>query len=430
MHISPRLALDIYSLVTAAAALPAAGFLKYKRRRDPPYGKDFWQLLGLRLPRKSRSVWFHAASLGEANALKPLLEAFVKARPEVNVIFTSLTPTGHGVIAPMNGVQTLFAPLDSPCVLRRFFRALHPAALFIVDTELWPCMLEEARRRHCPVTLVNARMQERSCQSYLKYPELSAALLSSKLHAVSCVSEADADRFRRLGVPERAISVNGSLKYDLHPDEALFKEGRAQRKLHLGSTPVFCASSFHEEEIPLLLEACGALVQQVPKLSLVLVPRHPEGAEKCAHDLKQLGLEFVRRSTLSPAPFKGGILLGDTMGEMEYFLGLSSVVFLGGSFCSTGGHNPLEPAYFALPCLTGPDYHNFQEQFDELQHAGGAQVVRSANELAARAGELLLNPAKAAAAGAQAQEVQRKGRGALQATLKIINRILTECGFS
>lgn len=429
MRPSAVLALKVYACATAAAALPAAWYLKYKRRRDPPYGKDFRQLLGLGLPRSRGCVWFHAASMGEAIALKPLLRAFVKARPDLPVIFTSLTTTGRGAIAGMEGVTALFAPLDSPCVLRRFFRALHPRALFLIDTELWPCMLEAARRHHCPVCLVNARMQESSCRSYEKFPVLSAGLLASKLHSVLCISEEDAARFRRIGVPEHALCVSGSLKYDLTPNTALFEAARAERQQYLGEAPVFCAASFHDEEIPQVLEACRLLRRRLEGVNLILVPRHAGGAQKCAQQLAGLGLNFMRRSSAAGAPFRGGVLLGDTMGEMEYFLGLSSVVFLGGSFNDTGGHNPLEPAYFALPCLTGPCYHNFQEQFEALLQTGGAFLTRNAQELAEKAAVLLTNPARAAAAGAQAQEVQRRGRGALQLTLQKINGILSEISF-
>ncbi|MCR5536416.1 MAG: hypothetical protein K6F05_03280 [Succinivibrio sp.] len=424
MNPAAALALKFYQLTTSLIAPLGACFLAYKRRRDPPYGSRFCELLGHYRLRLEHCVWFHAASMGEVNSLKPLLRKFMLQHPQEQVVLSTLTTTGNEAAEALKGLNVVYAPLDAPWCIQGFFRALKPKALFIVDTELWPNLLHACVRHHCPVTIINARMREQNCVKYERLLWLSKPLLAEPLGRVLCVSDDDAQRFERIGVSADRLEVTGNLKYDLTPNEQLFKDSKAYKDArHL--SPVLGVISSHEGEEELLLESYFTIRQQVPRLSLVLVPRHKSGVENAQKFLNSVDEEYtLRDNKQQPLDFSGGILLGATMGEIERYFGLCDLVFMGGSFVRVGGHNPLEPAYYSLPCITGPYYHNFQEAFDRLIEAGGAFLANDHKRLVTLTLMLLQDQEKLFNAGISAFEIQQEGRGALKNTLNYISLIL------
>lgn len=415
----------IYKAGTALAAPLGAAFICCKRRRDPPYGKRVFELLGFHRQKFSQSIWFHAASMGEVNSIKALVVRFAKEHPGENIILTTLTTTGMQAAQNIEGITPLYSPLDSGCVLRRFFNTFHPKALFIVDTELWPNMLDAAAKHKIPVTLINARMMESSCEAYSHMPDLVHDLMASKLNRVLCISKDDARRFRRIGVAEDRLLVTGNIKYDLTLNEELFAKSRRFRKESIQG-PVFGAISTHDGEEELILQTWQKLQKTMPQLSLVLVPRHKSGVEHARKWLKDNNLTFVLREDKAAAlsDFTGQVLLGSTMGEIEFYFGLCDLVFMGGSFVETGGHNPLEPAYFSLPIITGPNYQNFKEPFDKLIDAQGAFTVSDDSKLCKLVSSMLNDPKKLKDAGIRALEVQQQGGGAMIRTLKEMEKDL------
>lgn len=424
MNTGSALFLLCYRAATALAALPGACYLAWRRRADPPYGRQFWQLLGYGYPRDRRGcVVFHAASMGEANAVRPLAERFAAAHPGIRTVITTLTTTGRNAAARAKGANVLIAPLDSRCACRRFFRALKPRLLVITDTELWPEKLCSARKARCPVIIVSARMQERNLQAYLRHPLLSRDLLASNLERVLCASPEDRERFLRLGVPEDRTEVTGSLKYDLTPDTRRFEASRALRRALKG--PVLGAVSTHGGEEGLIIRVFERLRRSLPSLSLVLVPRHKSGVSAAAKFLESRHREFTLRSAAGDlSGFQGGILIGDTMGEIALYFGLCDLVFMGGSFADIGGHNPLEPACYAIASVTGPEIRNFREEYQRLAASGGAFIVKTEDALYQELLRLLTHPDACLAAGKRAQEVQQTGRGAVARSLEVIDSLL------
>lgn len=418
-------ALFLYQVVTSLIAPLGACFLAYKRRRDPPYGSRFFELLGFYKLELQDCVWFHAASMGEVNSLKPLLQRFKLEHPQERVVLTTLTTTGNEAAQSLKGIRVLYAPLDAPWCINGLFKSVHPKALFIIDTELWPNLLQLCHQKGCPVTIINARMREQNCLKYERHLKLVKPLLASPLHHVLCISQADAERFARIGVEQERISVSGNIKYDLTPNEKLFKESNAYKKQQQLSLVFGCIST-HDGEEELLLESYFTIRQQLPSLSLVLVPRHQSGIKNAVNFLNSVNEKFTLRTDKNvPLCFNGGILLGGTMGEIERYFGLCDLVFMGGSLVNIGGHNPLEPAYYSLPCLTGPYYHNFQEPFDRLIEAGGAYLANDHQRLVTLALMLLKDPNKLLTAGMNAFDIQQEGRGALKQTLTYIGQLLS-----
>ncbi len=426
MHCNSILLLCTYRLLTGAAVLPAACYLAWHRRRDPSYGRRFWQLLGLNLPpfRKGKCVIFHAASMGEANALKPLIKAFVKANPEVRTVVTTLTTTGDGVLSKIEGIESCYTPLDQFFSVRRFFKRLHPCLMITVDTELWPEKMLAATKYGCQNILVSARMQEKNVKAYLKHQNAVRDLICTNLTKVMCASKEDAERFCRIGVHSDRVFVTGNLKYDLKKDSERFKSGREIRKTLQGA--VLGAISTHATEEMLIIKTYLELLKEIPSLSLVLVPRHKEGVTLACEFLGSRKLRYQRKSALSKlSDFKGGILIGDTMGEIALYFGMIDLAFMGGSFVNIGGHNPLEPACYGIASVTGPDFHNFKNEFTGLISAKAAFLAKDTEELKKICKELLNAPDKTADAGERAEKFLLNGRGAVAKTLSALNDLLS-----
>ena len=420
-----RLALLLYQILTFFLAPLGMLYLIHKKRRDPPYGRRKWELLGFMPVQFKSSVWFHTVSVGEVLAARPVIEAFVRRHRKLNVIVTTTTTTGAAAASKIHGITQLYAPLDSPAAVWRFFRAVKPRHLFIMETELWPCLLHQAQKRRTLVTVFNARMPEKTCRSYEKHLSLVKPLIADPLNLVICQTPEDASRFARIGVPSERIFAVNSLKYDLQPDEQKFARGRiVKRALRLPA--VIGAISTHDGEERLVLEQFAKLKQTRPELKFLLVPRHMSGTALTLQACQDCGLAVQQRSQLNNnlTGFTADVLIGDSFGEMEFYLGLCDAVFMGGSFIDIGGHNPLEPAYFSLPCITGPYYYNFKEQFERLIDRGGAYLCPAPERLCALLERLLAKPETLQQAGLKALEVQQAGRGAVESTLQLFEQAL------
>ncbi|NLK85717.1 MAG: 3-deoxy-D-manno-octulosonic acid transferase [Aeromonadales bacterium] len=423
MSIYSHFILFIYKVITAIVAPLGATFLCYKKRNDPPYGMDVFQLLGFYKKNKSRYVWFHGASVGEINALTPLLKEFIRTHKDEKVVLSTLTTTGLALAKKIEGAKAVIAPLDSPIAVWGFFRAFNPKSLFIIDTELWPNILDRAKKKKCPVVIYNARLQDKNVTKYKKHLGLVTSLISNKLSAVLCMSHNDRLRFIKIGVPEDRVCVTGNIKYDLKPRDLMFDGSRIQ-KTNLGDN-VLGAISIHEGEEQTVIDAYLLAKKENPNIKLIFVPRHQTAGKLACEYLDKLGIKYQLRTEVpSVNSLKEDILIGNTIGEIEFYLGLCDLVFMGGSFVSIGGHNPLEPAYFSIPIVTGPDFHNFTEQFDKLIEVGGAFVAENKESLAKYAIRLLSQRDELNKAGINALDVQQQGRGALQKNLKIFENYL------
>ncbi len=252
---------------------------------------------------------------------------------------------------------------------------------------------------------MNGRLSEGSFARYRRVRPVLARLLEP-LDRVLARSEADAARFVALGVPEPKVEVTGNVKYDLRPAGEPLAWAEAAIRLAAGRPVVVAGSTMEGEETTVLdaLDGRGAFV--------VLAPRHPERFEAVARALDERGTSWVRRSLLDAGPAAADLLLLDTIGELGRAFQLARAAFIGGSLVPTGGHNPLEPAAWRVPVLTGPHVHNFDEVYADLLDAGGARVVHDADELGAAVGVWLADPDAARAAGEAAFAVLESNRGA------------------
>jgi 3-deoxy-D-manno-octulosonic-acid transferase len=387
--------------------------LLWRSLRLPAYRQRWHERLGYygRIsPPGSPCVVFHAVSVGEVHAVRPLINAFRASRPDASIVLTTTTPTGSDRVRALFGdsVTHVYLPWDLPGPVSRFLRFCKPSLLILMETELWPNLLAGCRQQGCRAILVNARLSEKSMRGYQRFRSLTSAMLHD-INAIAAQSPDDARRLAALGFPESAIEVTGSLKFDVSLDEDQISRGRQYRHA-LGTRPVWIAASTREGEEQKVLKAHALALEKMPDLLLVLVPRHPERFALAAQLAEEQGMQAHRFSAGGTTQSDNSVLVGDTMGDLAFYYSLADVAFVGGSLVNTGCQNVIEPAALGLPVLTGPSRFNFQTISDAMLAAGALIEVENEQSLAENVcrlvadGDLRRDSASAALAVAAANQ--------------------------
>jgi 3-deoxy-D-manno-octulosonic-acid transferase len=390
-------------------------------RRDPARRDEWNERLARRLPSPGAggALWIHGSSVGEAQLVSTLARALRERQPELALAASAFTRTGRSQLpAPPAVDASFFAPLDFPGLPRRRLRALRPAALALVETELWPNLLREAHQEGVPVAVVNGRLSPRRMRRYDRLASLYRPLVR-ELACVGAQSEEDAERFRRLGARAGAVRVTGNLKYDVAPPRVDLAALRRRAGLAEGR-PVLVAGSTGRGEEPLVLDAFSEARREHRTLLLVLAPRHPDrvaAVEQLVRD-RGLGVRRLSRADAPASPFD--VLLVDTLGELASLYALGAIAFVGGSLVPIGGHNVLEPAAAAVPVLFGPHTEHVGEPAAALELAGGGLRVRDATELGREVSGLLADPEARERMGTRAAALVASGRGALAHTVALL----------
>ncbi|ENY72763.1 3-deoxy-D-manno-octulosonic-acid transferase [Aeromonas diversa CDC 2478-85] len=400
--------------------LPLALLALYKPKRGKPGFGDRWaEHLGRVPPTGQVSpLWIHAVSVGETLAITPLIRALKAERPDLPILLTTTTRTGADQAAKLGDlVQHRYAPLDYPWAVAAFLESVRPRALWVMETELWPNWLAACGAQHLPVSIINARLSERSCRRYARF-QGAFDTLSRPLTHLYCQHRDDAERFARLGIPAERLTVTGSIKFDMQFGNDVVEGGHALRAA-IGPRPVWIAASTHQGEDEQVLAAHRQVLTTHPDALLILVPRHPQRFDQVAALCDSEGLPCVRRARGELPRASTSIYLGDTMGELPLMLGAADVAFVGGSLVGIGGHNLLEPAALGKPCLTGPAYFNFSDITRQLLEQGGAEVVRDAQALGEAVSGLLSDGERRLTMGDQARAVVLRNQGALARTLSL-----------
>ena len=366
-------------------------------------------------------IWVHAVSMGEVNAVAPLVNALLRRYPQQRLLLTTITPTGSDRVRALWGerVTHVYAPYDIPGAVARFLHVFRPRIGLIVETELWPNLLFACRDRGIPAYLVNARLSERSLRGYRPLRPLVGRALRT-LRTVAAQSEGDAARFARLGARADQLLVCGNLKYDTPVDTDAVAATVAEFRARSGARPAWIAASTHPEEEPLVLAIHQRLRARHPDLLLLWAPRHPERFRPAVQQALDAGLQVATRSlTVMPGP-EDAVFVVDTLGELMRFYACADVAFVGGSLQPIGGHNLLEPAAVGTPVVTGPHLHNFTDIAAQLRGADALLVGEDATAVGDALQRLLDDPQRRAAMAASGRALVEQGRGALQRTLDLI----------
>lgn len=344
-------------------------------------------------------VWLHGVSVGETLSLLPVVERLRRQRPDLTVLVTSGTLTSAQLLAKRlpAGVIHQFAPIDAPGAVAAFLDHWRPSLAVFVESELWPNLILEARKRGVKLVLASARITEKTVDGWRRFPGAVREILSA-FDRILPQDETSAARLHSLGARIDG-HVNLKLSGEAPPhDAAAFTRLSAA----IGDRPVVVAASTHDGEEIALVRALDRLTD---RLCLILVPRHPARSAEIAAALERDGYRFALRSQGREPDRDTDLYLADTLGEMGLFLRLADVVVMGGSFSAAlekppvGGHNPLEPARLGKPAVTGPDMTNWAAVTQALVQAGGLTVVEAPWDLPAILAPLLADSDAARAMG-------------------------------
>jgi 3-deoxy-D-manno-octulosonic-acid transferase len=384
--VKAALARSAYSLLLRLATPVYLARLWWRGAREPVYRQHLAQRLGFDGTADGTGrLWLHAVSLGETRAAAPLIEQLRAQRPGLRLLLTHGTATGReaGRALLQPGDAQAWLPYDTPGAVRRFLRQHRPVLGVLMETEVWPNLLHEARAAGVPLVLANARLSERS--------EAKGRRLAALMHpAMACFTqvlaqtETDSARLRASGAQQ--VQVLGNLKFDMTPKPELLARGQAWGRA--AGRPVVLAAVTREGEEAPLLQAWRA--QPVPRPLLWVVPRHPQRFDEVAALVLQAGFTLSRRSawvsnTPSSADVEAEVWLGDTLGEMPAFYAAAGVALLGGSFAPLGGQNLIEAAACGCPVVMGPHTFNFAQAAELALAAGAALRVATIDEGVAQA---------------------------------------------
>lgn len=437
----------LYSFLTAIFALLAAPYFLLKGLRTGKYLGNLAQRTGrvpVNVQAKTASggaIWLHAVSVGEVIAAVPLARLLKQRFPQKPLVISTTTQTGQKMARErVNFAEGVFYfPFDWAWMVRRTLRAIRPSAIIILETEIWPNVLREARRSGVPVIFANGRISDKSFQRYQRlFASLGFALRGFFARVLADASlflmqtESDAGRIRALGAPPERLFVTGNLKYDAPlPASAPFEGWLEQAVAHAERRPLIVAGSVVAQEERPVLEAFAIVKARSPRAFLLLAPRKPERFESAAREIDQAGFGFIRRSALTldrhvPEELAAGVdvLLLDTIGELAGIYGIADTVFIGGSLVAAGGHNILEPAAFGKAPVFGPSMENFRDVARAFLDRGAARQVGDAGALGDAWLALLENSAMRNDMGDAARAIVDANRGATARTVSRIAAIL------
>jgi len=426
-------------------------------------------------------VWLHAASVGEVEGARPVVQSLARVRPDLDFVITTMTPAGRDAARRrLNGICQL-APFDHVASVRSFLARVRPVLVIITETELWPNFFLQSAAAGARIALINGRISTRSMSRYRLISPLLARALGSASAVLAQTSE-DAERFCFLGAAPGRIAVTGNAKYEadgdsppLRPPLAAFAEGR----------PIVLAGSTGPGEEQIVLTAYRELAERFPSLALILAPRHLQRIVEVETAVRAAGLAYTRASDLDspggssasvaeithgsathlrtgenpiPPPDQGEdrwglsgpgrfrndasifqeeasvqqtsachppVLLLDTMGELRALYQCATVAFVGGSLLpGRGGQSLAEPANASVPVLFGPYYENHRKLGDALIAAGGGCIVHDVTQLADATAKWLTDEASRSTAGQRARAVMDELAGSTATIVRYLCALL------
>ena len=395
--------------------------LLWRSIKAPAYRRRWAERFGIFAPPQGwGGIWIHAVSVGEVQAVLPLMRRLLDDNPDLAVTVTTTTPTGSARVREQLGDEVfhVYLPYDLPAALTGFIRRVRPRVLLMVETEIWPNLLYTCQQHGIYTLLANARLSAKSAASYARLGAFSRQTFA-RIDCIAAQAEADAQRFRELGVPAERVIVTGSIKFDMRIPASLEEQVEVLRR-EWGGRPVWVAGSTHEGEDELVLFAHHRVMTRFPLALLILVPRHPERFERVAGLCKRERLRFARRSRPGDYAADTQVYLADTMGELPVLLGSADVAFIGGSLVRTGGHNMLEAAAQGVAVCFGPHVFNFSTISRMLLDEGAASQVDSEAELGDQVTAWFEDASLRAEVGENGRRVVAQNRGALEHLLALL----------
>ena len=420
----------IYNLLFPLAFLFFIPGIVIKLIRRPGQKKTFLERFAIFSEEKKRqlqsaqgAVWIHSVSVGETMIALSLLKKWQEQHPERKFVLSTTTTTGQAIAmekAPA-GVVVFFCPIDFIYFVRRVFSLLKPCMLVILETEIWPNMLNEAHRRNVKTVLVNARMSDKSSRGYYRFRIFFRPLLE-KFKTICVQTETDLKRFSKVA-PAAPIQVCGNMKFDQTIPENL-PDINLAKYFGADAPRILLAASTHPGEEELIAGVYKRIIPEFSGLKLIIIPRHAERGGEIATILKKLDIKFAQR-TASANPGNVDCLLADTTGEMLGFMQKADVIIMGKSLAGQNeGHNLIEPALLAKPIITGSILKNFRFVLDVLKKHNALLTVDSDEQLEEAICKLFNEPELRKSIGENAKAALAGHKGAIERTIKTMEELL------
>ncbi|MGM0470926.1 MAG: 3-deoxy-D-manno-octulosonic acid transferase [Bacillota bacterium] len=377
-------------------------------------------------------IWIHAASVGETGAAASLVSKLRSKYPEAKLLFSTITDTGREMAEKKieEVDQIIYFPLDLPWIVKHVLAQVNPDLIIMIETELWPNLLREAKEQGIKTMVASGRISDSSLRKYQYLGPLLENLLS-QVDIFSMQSQWDVDHILELGAPPERVVNNGNLKFDQDyggGDEDL-KAKLYDRLLLTEKQPVLVMGSTHDDEEKRLLPLYQQLKKEFPQLVMILAPRYVKRSAEVAKLYQEAGIETVRWTELAKREeLSESVIIIDTIGELATIYNVADLVFVGGSLIERGGHNILEPAACGKLVFFGPHMFNFKDDTKLLlQHEVGIQVADS-QELTAKMANYLNHPTKLEAKSQAARQMIKQNQGASQRNLKLAVKLMESKG--
>jgi len=356
--------LQLFYLTLAYLLSPIVLIYRYRSCQNYPVMKERWlEFFGFySSPSLSNVIFIHAASVGELEAITPLVHKLLKNYPTTPLLITTATNNGAIQVKKLfnDSVYHVFLPYDIPFAVHRFFAHFQPKIAIIVETEIWPTLFNSCSKNNIPLLLVNARLSEKSLQRYLKIKPLVGAVLA-KIDLLLAQTHVDALRYQTLGMDKNKLSVSGNSKLDMPIPMQLQAEGLRLKKELFANKLVWIIGSTHTHEDEIFIRLYQQLKLNFPSLLLILAPRHEKRFAPIKNLCSDRQLKLISRSSHQPCTLETDVFLLDSIGELKLFYAAADCSFIAGSMTPVGGHNILEPALLNIPVMFGPYMANSQQ---------------------------------------------------------------------
>jgi 3-deoxy-D-manno-octulosonic-acid transferase len=372
----------LYRLLNLLLSPLTLGYIGWKSIRHGQL-RYFRNRLGIGLNQIPQGcLWLHCASVGEVNTALPLLEELHRRNPEQKFLITTNTPTGAQVVLGQARPYLFHAylPFDWLLAVTLFVSGVKPAALYVLETELWPNLFGVCHSNNIPVTIINGRLSPKTTSTCKWVRNVLGQVLRLTDH-IYARSDADSNAFIELGAVASRVSTMGNLKYS--PPAAPVRDKPAVSRKYI------VAASTHADEEQQILDCWLKLNRNE---LLVIAPRHPERREEIIRQLTRPAGSIAVRSRNDTINESTTVYLLDTVGELNNWFGDAMLVVMGGSFVPRGGHNLLEPAHFGKAVIFGPSMENFREEAQLMLDRHAAVQVASVDELCDQLRHFLSNP--------------------------------------
>lgn len=376
-----------------------------------------------------KPLWIQAASVGEVTIAERIINAIKEKHPALPIVLTTTTRTGRQLAREKikNVESIIYFPFDFKRTVRTFLDRIDPELLIMIETEIWPNLLWEMGNRKIRCMIVNGRISDKSYKKYQMIKPLISRALQSIVSA--CMSSPlYASRITNLGLHSEKVIITGNIKFDSRISLSEEEQTSLMNLMGLHNHyEIFLAGSTAEGEDQAIIDAYIEVARMCKHPILLIAPRHIHRTSEIEHLLQQKNLTYTKLSSLKKKECHphGDAVIIDTIGDLSKIYSFGTIIFVGGSLVSKGGHNILEPASFGKPVLFGKHMENFQEMADAFVKNGAGFVVHDAEDLSKKMEYLLTNKDAYRTAGQKAREIFEENSGSLQKTLREIERVLS-----